>query len=144
MSKTPPALNFLLPSCVVFQIDLPRSFCRMILVVFFICLASVMAEVRFPSFLDSTFSRSIEGSHSSFRSSSRNNELLSSETIMLGYVYYNFYSNNDCTGSITYQTGVAVNTCLSSDYYGIPYNDSVIIDFGSFIVLGLTGSYLFF
>jgi hypothetical protein len=63
-------------------------------------------------------------------------------TSQIGYVYYNFYANQGCGGSVTYQSGVAVNVCLSSDYYGVPNNNSYIPNFESFKITGLTGTAL--
>lgn len=74
-------------------------------------------------------------SHSSFRPSAV------SSSSNQGYVYYNFFPTNDCSGSVSYQSGVVANTCLPSSDYGIPNNDSFIPTFKSFLVSGLTGRF---
>jgi hypothetical protein len=73
-----------------------------------------------------------------------NGEVVASaeSTSQIGYVYYSFYANQGCGGSVTYQSGVAVNVCLSSDYYGVPNNNSYIPNFESFKITGLTGKAL--
>lgn len=42
-------------------------------------------------------------------------KLSSTQDVSSGWVYYNFYASKNCGGSVSYATGVPMNTCLSAD-----------------------------
>lgn len=58
-----------------------------------------------------------------------------------GFVYFNFYSSNNCGGSTTLQNGVATNVCLPASYYGVPGTDDFVLRFDYFMISGLSGTY---
>lgn len=87
-----------------------------------------------------------QGLYDGARGSAHRKTSLRSEVSTLltsnGYLYYNFYNSDTCGGDVTYNAGIAANTCFTNQSYTPPdsyYYSFFDYDFSSFQVIDLAG-----